>query len=223
MAKATKLTRAEQKALRPAQILEAAFDEFVRHGFSAARVEDIAEHVGVTKGTVYVYFATKEQLFEAMIEHISAPFVAFADKLTQLEGRPAAKLIALVDLMFDHMAEDRRSRELLRFVISEGLRFPDLIDRHHNQFIGPVIAKIDSVLKEGVASGEFREPPAQFPELIAAPVLTSTVLQLIFDERRGPDRLALRKATASYLLHGLMTERVAVEALESFDAETATI
>ena len=58
-----RLTRAEQKALRPTQILEAAFQEFVEHGFTAARVEDIAERVGVTKGTVYVYFPTKEELF----------------------------------------------------------------------------------------------------------------------------------------------------------------
>ncbi|MGO8506770.1 TetR/AcrR family transcriptional regulator, partial [Rhizobium leguminosarum] len=62
-----KLKRAEQKSMRPIQILDAAFEEFVRCGFTGKRVEDIADRVGVTKGTVYVYFETKEKLFEAMI------------------------------------------------------------------------------------------------------------------------------------------------------------
>ena len=55
-----KLTRAQQKALRPLQILDAAFEEFVKQGYSATRLEDVAERVGVTKGTIYVYFETKE-------------------------------------------------------------------------------------------------------------------------------------------------------------------
>ncbi|MBP8939765.1 MAG: helix-turn-helix transcriptional regulator, partial [Agrobacterium sp.] len=69
-----KLTRAEQKIQRPLQILDAAFEEFTKRGFTATRVEDIADRVGVTKGTVYVYFETKEALFAAMIEHVGKPF-----------------------------------------------------------------------------------------------------------------------------------------------------
>ncbi|WP_312620524.1 TetR/AcrR family transcriptional regulator, partial [Agrobacterium pusense] len=70
----TKLSRAEQKIQRPLQILDAAFEEFTKRGFTATRVEDIADRVGVTKGTVYVYFETKEALFAAMIEHVGRPF-----------------------------------------------------------------------------------------------------------------------------------------------------
>ncbi|MGO8499564.1 TetR family transcriptional regulator, partial [Rhizobium ruizarguesonis] len=61
-----------------------------------------------------------------------------------------------------------------------------VIDRHHDQFIEPIIAKFDALILEGVASGEFLEIPVEFSEIVVAPILTTTVLRLIFDDRRVP-------------------------------------
>lgn len=65
--------RARQKLERPAEILEAALEEFVRKGYIATRLEDVAKAVGVTKGTIYFYFETKEALFSAVIRHFARP------------------------------------------------------------------------------------------------------------------------------------------------------
>ncbi|OHV23056.1 TetR/AcrR family transcriptional regulator [Rhizobium sp. RMa-01] len=208
MAAQKKLTRAEQKALRPIQILDAAFEEFVKCGFAGTRVEDIADRVGVTKGTVYVYFETKEKLFEAMINHFSVPFqelVAIADRLS---GGSAEKLASILGLFYDRIPEDRATRELTRLVISEGQRFPDLIDRHHDQFIAPIIAKIDALILEGVASGEFRPVPVEFSDIVVAPILTTTVLRLIFDDRRvpTPNKEAFLRTYFDLLFNGLLTK-----------------
>lgn len=200
---AKRLTRAQQKALRPLQILEAAFEEFVKSGYSATRVEDVAERVGVTKGTVYVYFETKEKLFEAMIQHISVPFEEVLESAALLHGSSFQKLISFLGLLYDQIAENRKTRELLRFVISEGHRFPDLIDEHHHQFIAPIIAKVEELLQQGAASGEFREIPTGFPDLVIAPILTTTVLRLIFDKRMDVDRDGLLNAHAEMMLHAL--------------------
>ncbi|MBX5087898.1 TetR/AcrR family transcriptional regulator [Rhizobium lentis] len=209
MADQKKLTRAEQKALRPIQILDAAFEEFVRNGFTGARVDDIADRVGVTKGTVYVYFETKEKLFEAMISHFSVPFQELLAITASLSGSAADRLMSMLGLLYDQIAEDRTTRELTRLVISEGQRFPDLIDRHHDQFIAPVIAKIDNLILEGVESGEFREIPVEFSDIVVAPILTTTVLRLIFDDRRvpTPDREAFLRTYFDLLFNGLLVDR----------------
>ncbi|MBY3595151.1 TetR/AcrR family transcriptional regulator [Rhizobium bangladeshense] len=208
MAAEKKITRAEQKALRPIQILDAAFEEFVRCGFAGTRVEDIAERVGVTKGTVYVYFETKETLFEAMINHFSVPFQELLAITDELSGSATERLKSILSLLYEQIAEDRTTRELVRLVIAEGQRFPDLIDRHHDEFIAPIIAKIDSLIVEGMASGEFRQIPVEFSDMVVAPILTRTVLRLIFDDRRDPipNKEAFLRTYFDLLLNGLLAK-----------------
>ncbi|MFA5902282.1 MAG: helix-turn-helix domain-containing protein, partial [Hyphomicrobium sp.] len=85
-------TRARRKAERPNEILDAAFEEFALHGYAAARLEDVAARAGVTKGTIYVYFESKERVFEALVRERGkvlrermAPF--FEDRAIRLSNR----------------------------------------------------------------------------------------------------------------------------------------
>lgn len=206
MSNAQKLTRAEQKALRPTQILDAAFEEFVKTGFTATRVEDIAERVGVTKGTIYVYFDTKERLFEAMIEHISVPFEEILATLQTLEGGCGERLLGFLGILYDHLVEDRKARELLRFVIAEGPKFPELIDRHHHEFIAPIILRIQAILDEGVAKREFRKRPSEFADIVVAPIMAMLMFRMIFDDRRPMDKNAFLRAHVDLILHGLISK-----------------
>ncbi len=217
MASEKKLTRAEQKVLRPLQILDAALEEFVARGFSAARVEDIAERVGVTKGTVYVYFDTKEALFEAMIDHISAPFAEVVERLQELTGSPKERLVELLRLVYDHLVEDRRARELLRFVVSEGSRFPNLIDRHHNEFIAPMVGHLQSILADGIKAKEFREQPAEYAEVVISPVIAMTVLRLIFEDRRPLDRSRFLQTHLALVLNGILSQGTAAAIPQASD------
>jgi len=199
-----KLTRAEQKARRPAEILEAAFEEFVERGYVATRVEDIAARVGVTKGTVYVYFETKEQLFEAMIRHISVPLEGLLASANELKGTATERLQKTIELIYDLVTRDRRLRELMRFIIAEGSRFPQIVDRHHEAFIDPLDMQLQSVIDDGVRLGEFRSGPAAFSEAVVAPAITFLFFKLLFDERRPLDRDAYVKAHIDLVLHGLL-------------------
>lgn len=206
MSNPQKLTRAEQKALRPTQILDAAFEEFVKTGFTATRVEDIAERVGVTKGTIYVYFDTKERLFEAMIEHISVPFEEILATSQTLEGGCAERLLGFLGILYDHLVENRKARELLRFVIAEGPKFPDLIDRHHDEFIAPIISRIQATLDDGVSIGDFRRKPAEFADIVVAPIMAMLMFRMIFDERSPVDRNAFLRCHVDLILHGLLAK-----------------
>lgn len=199
-----KLTRAEQKALRPVQILEAAFEEFIAKGFSATRVEDVADRVGVTKGTVYVYFDTKEKLFESMVDHVSGPFQESVSRLDIDDGNPLVELEAVLRFLFDQIVENRRMRELLRLVVSEGRTFPDLIDRHHLTFMEPVITRIDAILDKGSQSGVFRRgKSAELSKVIMAPVIGTVVIRLIFDDRQPLDSKEVLSAHLELLMNGL--------------------
>lgn len=204
----SKLTRAEQKALRPRQILEAAFQEFIARGFTATRVEDIAKRVGVTKGTVYLYFETKELLFEETIRYMSVPLTDIVKDGEILGESPAEQLVALVHILYRHIHGDDRSREVMRLVIAEGHKFPDIVQRHEEEFINPVVNRIEKILSQGAAAGQFRALPARFAELIAAPIVTRTVLRLIMGERADADHEDYIRAHIDLLLNGLQTSHV---------------
>jgi AcrR family transcriptional regulator len=204
MVKGNKLTRAEQKALRPIQILEAAFEEFVAHGFSATRVEDIAERIGVTKGTVYVYFPTKEDLFSAMIGHISMPLESLLREAAELKGSWTDRLKAYLVLSYERVTQDRKTRELIRFVIAEGARFPQVIDAHHAEVIDPLLACTQELLEEGIAAGEFRASAAANAQIIVAPILALMMDFLIFDNRRTIDVPHYIEAHIDLVLKGIL-------------------
>ncbi|RJT30914.1 TetR/AcrR family transcriptional regulator [Mesorhizobium waimense] len=198
-----KLTRAEQKALRPAQILDAAFEEFIEQGYTAARVEDIAARVGVTKGTVYVYFPTKEILFSAMARHIAVPFEDVLADAKDLTGSYAERLRSLILLFYEHVMGDRRTRELLRFAISEGVRFPQLIDAHHVELIEPILAMTQALIDEGVRQGEFRDGSAAVARVILAPALSLIVETLMHDGRLDLETPRYIEAHLDLVMHGL--------------------
>jgi AcrR family transcriptional regulator len=198
-----KYSRAEQKALRPHQILEAAFEEFLEQGFKATRVEDIARRVGVTKGTVYVYFATKEDLFTAMVRHISLPAEGIVADFVETEGSCANRLRSLILLLYRRILEDRRTRELIRFIISEGSRIPEIIDDVHDEVIEPIFARTQALIDEGVEKGEFRKGPPVLVSVIIAPVFCRIIENLIFNGRREDDLDAYMETHIDLVLKGL--------------------
>ncbi|MGP9811957.1 TetR/AcrR family transcriptional regulator [Rhodopseudomonas sp. NSM] len=197
--------RARRKAERPAEILDAAFEEFVKHGYSATRLEDVAALAGVTKGTIYFYFDTKERVFEEMVRRKSKDFLPqLGDYAAALTGSHPDRLRALIVFTYDHIAENRASREVLRFLISEGGRFPDLVDRHYDEFIMPMMEQFKKVIDAGVAAGEFRDAPAsRFAELIMSPSLLICLWSLLFGTRKQFDMAEFAEASTDLVLKGL--------------------
>jgi AcrR family transcriptional regulator len=207
MARAEKLSRAEQKALRPLQILDAAFEEFVARGFSATRLEDVAQRVGITKGTIYVYFPTKEDLFSATIRHISKPLEDLLRDSKDVSGNHKEKICNMLHLFYERISGDRHSRELIRLVISEGSRFPSVVTAHHDELIAPLFGLAQAVIDEGVAAGEFRDAPAALASVVVAPVIANMVETLIFGRPRADDIPAYIRAHVDLVLNGLAVTR----------------
>lgn len=198
------LSRAEQKSRRPAEILDAAFEEFVEKGYVATRVEDVAARVGVTKGTIYLYFPTKEILFEEAMRHISAALANMRAEIDRLEGNCSDRLVGLLRLGHETLTGDRRVRELIRLSLSEGVRFPGMVDRHHDEFIEPLTRAVRELVQEGVASGEFAASAVTVePEVVVSPMLHLVISRLMYDTRRPLDEPTFIEAHLALVLRGL--------------------
>jgi AcrR family transcriptional regulator len=201
----TKKTRARRKAERPTEILDAAFEEFVKHGYAATRLEDVATRAGVTKGTIYFYFETKERVFEEMVRHTSLRFFPdLDDYASKLEGSYTSRLRDLIVFVYGRIADSRDSRETLRFLIAEGARFPDLVDRHYDEFVQPMVDQFQKIIQAGVAAGEFRAAPATaYTEIVLSPALLLSLWALLFGSRKKIDVAVFTDASIDLLLRGL--------------------
>ena len=173
-----------RKEARPQEITEAAFAAFAEKGFTATRVEEVAKRAGVSKGLLYLYFETKEELFKAVIRSVVTPRV---DELTRaLDGSKlgAEAFIRGPVLEFMKRLPGSPASIVIRLMISEAPKHPDLVDYYWDNVASRGLDALRRVLRRGVANGEFRESAVnELPQLFIAPVMTSIVWGIVFAER----------------------------------------
>ena len=197
--------RRRRKEERPAEIIEAALREFARRGFAATRLEDVAERAGVTKGTIYVYFKNKEDLFKAAaraalqptlneIEALSANFVGTAEELLRTYLREA----------YPKVVKNSRAGQILRLLIAEGAQFPELVDFYYQEIVSRGLGILRRVVEDGVARGEFRRTRmAEFPQVLFGPVMAATIWGMVLARRHPIDLEAYAKTHIDLVLNGL--------------------
>lgn len=172
---------AAESEARRRQILAAALSEFSEHGFEAARLDDIARRAKVAKGTLYIYFPDKQALFEALIRSATAPLLM---DLGALAGRADLTMHSLLAELFQLFRREVLGTErklIVRLVIAEGPRFPEIARFHHREVVSRIIAALQAVARRAHASGELtNDALVRFPQLIAAPLLMSIVWDGLF-------------------------------------------
>jgi len=130
--------RQKRKAARPAEILQAAVEEFSENGFAGAKIEAIAVRAGVAKGTVYLYYATKEELFEAIVRDRVSPVFQIISGIVKLwPGSQAALLKKIVTRFYSEIVENDLRRMILKTLISESDRFEQLAKFYHKEILVP--------------------------------------------------------------------------------------
>jgi AcrR family transcriptional regulator len=180
-----------RKEDRPQEITEAAFAAFAENGYSATRVEDVARRAGVSKGLLYLYFRTKEDLFKAVVQSVVVPridaLVAEADR----SGQSAEALLRGPILEMMKRIPGSPVSVVIRLMIAEGRKHPDLVDWYWEHVVSRGMKMIRGVLDRGVADGDFRHTTVNdLPQLVMAPVMVTVVWGLVFRERSiDTDRL----------------------------------
>jgi AcrR family transcriptional regulator len=164
-----------RKDARPQELLAAALDLFVEKGFASTRLEDVARRAGVSKGTLYLYYANKEELFKAVVRETMVPAIGDAeDIIAGFEGHSADLLREILGGWWDRIGATKASG-IVKLVMAESGNFPDLAAFYREEVILRGTRMIASMLERGVARGEFR--PIDVP--MTTQVLTAPILMLM--------------------------------------------
>jgi len=148
--------RERRKEARPGELLDAALDLFVEKGFAATRAEEVAARAGVSKGTLFLYFQSKEELFKAVVrENISGRFTEWRAELESFEGTTSELLAYCMNVWWERVGMTRASG-LTKLMMSEAKNFPDIAAFYQQEVIQPGQALIRSILQRGMDRGEFR-------------------------------------------------------------------
>ena len=148
--------RERRKEARPGELLDAALALFVEKGFAATRVEEVASHAGVSKGTLFLYFPTKEDLFKAVIrENIAKLFPVWNEEFKSFTGS-SGEMLRYAMLRWWAQMGNTPASGIAKLVISEAQNFPDIAAFYQAEVIRPGNTLLRQILARGVARGEFR-------------------------------------------------------------------
>lgn len=175
---APKAKRTRRKEDRPGQLLEAALELFVEKGFSATRAEEIAAKAGVSKGTLFLYFDSKEDLLKAVVrENILGHFKEWAGIFESFEGDSTAMLRSAVTLWWERVGTTKASG-IFKLIVSEAQNFPEIALFYQQEVLQPVQQWVRLILQRGIEKGEFRALDLDYAAFsITAPLLFLTMWQ----------------------------------------------
>jgi AcrR family transcriptional regulator len=202
MAKRGELGRRDPEARRQA-ILEAALDVFAAEGFAAAKLDDVAEKAGVAKGTIYLHFKDKQDLFEQMVREAVFPVIARLEELAKLPDLPAELVLRAMFEVFRTQVLATRRKDLLRLILTEGPRFPAIAAFYHREVVARGLALMGELLNRARANGELSaEGLARFPQLVVAPLILAVVWDGLFAAIEPLDVEGLLAVHRQLLLRG---------------------
>jgi AcrR family transcriptional regulator len=155
---------------RPEEIIEAAIEVFGERGFAHTKLDEVARRAGVSKGTLYLYFDSKDALFRAMMKQRLEAKIASSEELVRnWTGSSADLLRAYVTMHWASVNQPQNVR-LIRLVMSELVSFPELAKWYYQEGVLRMRSIVEKILARGVASGEFRQTNTP---------LTARLLQLL--------------------------------------------
>ncbi len=188
-----------RKDARPQELLDAALDLFVERGYAATRLDDVAARAGVSKGTLYLYFANKEDLFKAVIrENMVSVLGEGQDMIDGYEGHTADLFREIVLAWWERIGSTKLSG-ITKLMLAEASNFPEVAQFYHDEVIMRGNAVITALLARGVARGEFREVETeQIVNVVSAALMMLLVWKHSFSHCR-PEPIAAENYLNSFI------------------------
>lgn len=202
--------RTRRKAARPGELLDAALALFVEKGFAATRVEDVAARAGVAKGTLFLYFASKDELFKAVVRENASRHLHEAVREVDDFAGPSAELLREYLRRWWRLYGGTPAAGLTKLMLSEAAHFPELARWFEAEVVQPSHALLRRVLQRGIDRGEFRPVDVA----LTVPLIIAPLLQLVLWQQWPADCMpaphidpqALLAQHTDMLLHGLRPE-----------------
>ncbi|HMC14934.1 MAG TPA: TetR/AcrR family transcriptional regulator [Albitalea sp.] len=148
--------RQRRKEARPQELLQAALEVFVEKGFAATRTEEVATRAGVAKGTLFLYYPSKEDLLKAVVrENLSTLIAEGANIAGNFSGTTHELLVLLMQTWWERIG-DTPASGIFKIIITEMGNFPDFARFYLEEVMQPGRALFSAILERGIASGELR-------------------------------------------------------------------
>lgn len=168
--------RQRRKEARPAELMAAALDLFVERGFAATKLDDVATRAGVSKGTLYLYFASKEELFKAVIQQGILPVLEQGEEMLAQHRGDAASLLQAMLMRWWEMIGATDLAGILKLMISEAGNFPEVAQYYYENVIVRGRSLICQVLERGIAAKQFKVGDMESTiDVILAPQMMLTI------------------------------------------------
>jgi len=198
-----------RKEERAPEILDAALASFSEKGFAATRMDDIARRAGISKGTIYLYFESKEAVFKALAQRmVGVRMGEIAVLLQGFEG-PTPDLLRLVLAKVGSIVSTSDVAVLPRMVLAEAGNFQELAQHWRREVVDRGLTLWEAIIRRGQARGEFRTiEPAHAARLCIAPMIIVALWRSIFGrfDETPYDTQGLIDAHIDVLLRGLAAE-----------------
>lgn len=206
-AKTSKPKFRRRSEARPDEVLDAALALFIEKGFAATRVDDIAKRAGISKGAVYLYFASKEALLEGLVQRAIVPATDGAlSMMGGLDGHPREVLTLFMHGLAANM-QNPNFFAVPKIVMREALVAPQIAAMYRARVLDRVIPILTGVIAKGIAEGQFRPvDPELAVRSIMGPVIAHILLAEIFGIKPENDNVeALINTHTTILFDGLFT------------------
>lgn len=194
---------------RPGEIVAAAVEVFAEKGFALAKLDEIAARAGVSKGALYLYFDTKEDIFRAVVREAVAPNIDAMRATAQAYDGSFAEIAPVILARLVDAADNSRLPAVARMVISESRNFPDLARTWHDSVVSQAVGIIAELIARAQARGEVR--PGR-PRFYAFSLIGPILMGFLWRETFQPigaepiDLSALAKQHVETVLGGMLTE-----------------
>ena len=202
-----------RKDARPGEIVAAGLACFAERGFAATRLEDVARRAGVTKGTLYLYFPNKEELFKAVVRQAVVANIVLGETLVAHSSEPAPVVLEQLIARLQ-AAMVAPASAIPKIVVAEAGNFPDIARFYLKEVIQRGLGLFRRVLKAGIAQGEFRAMDVDCTAYcIVAPMMLGMLWRHSFaqHERHPLDTNALCRAHVQILSRGLLADKARQE------------
>jgi AcrR family transcriptional regulator len=196
-----------RKDARPQELLAAALDLFVERGFASTRLEDVARRAGVSKGTLYLYYENKEELFKAVVRNSIVPAIGEAEvSIAEFDGPSADLLRSVIHSYWQRLGATKASG-IIKLVTAEAGNFPELALFYQEEVIKRGARMFSSMLERAIARGEFRQVDVNMmTQVLIAPMLTLITWKHSVGpcDRAQLDPMAFLDTFLDVTLHGLL-------------------
>lgn len=172
----TKTRWKRRKEARPQELTAAALELFVEKGFAATRLDEIAARAGVSKGTLYLYFDSKEELFKAVIREGLLPLLAEGEELMASMPGPASELFRAIVLRWWEIVGEGPIGGIPKLIFAEARNFPEIARFYADEVIERGKRLFVAVFRRGIDSGEFRPfDPQALVHIVISPLIMRVI------------------------------------------------